>query len=233
MISIPSFTSEELLLIASVADGVPGEWIERAREAGLDWIEFRIDRFSSADQKRVLEERARYADLPVLATLRTQQEGGEWAGSEKERLALFEAVLPDVEAADIELSSEEIREGVLEVAREFGKTTIVSFHDFEATPEFPALTECVNRARALGADAVKIATWCRDRTDLQTLARLTIEMSEEPLITIGMGPYGKASRVLLPALGSAATYTYLGKSTAPGQWTLEETVSLLQTLGLR
>jgi 3-dehydroquinate dehydratase len=43
-----------------------------------------------------------------------------------------------------------------------------------------------------------------------------------------MGPRGRATRVLFPALGSLFTFASLDKKTAPGQLGLEETLRAIE-----
>ena len=96
-------------------------------------------------------------------------------------------------------------------------TSIVSFHDFDYTPDTPGLEDILERAQAAGADIVKIAVHCNDLDDLRRLAAFTIAHADQPLITIGMGPHGAVSRMLFPALGSLITYAYVGTPSAPGR----------------
>ena len=214
----------------AIRDGVPRSDLDRALGVGADIIEVRVDQFSNRTAEHVRGELAKLSGIPRLGTIRMAAEGGAWTGSEAERLALYENLLPEVEALDIELHAEEINHSVIQLARQAGKTTIGSFHDFQRTPALEHLLDIVHRGRALGVDIVKIAAHCSSRNDLHTLARLLLTPLEQPLIVLGMGPEGTASRLLFPALGSLLTYTFLGTPTAPGQMTLEQTVHLLDVL---
>lgn len=196
---------------------------------GLDVAEARVDHFARVDADSVLARLEVFAGVPLLATIRSAAEGGGWKGNEAERLALFRALLPRVDAVDVEITSE-IAGDVLRAARDRGKLAIASFHDFAKTPGAAALADVVARGRALGADVVKIATAVAHRDDLRALARLLVEIDDVGLIAIGMGDAAVATRVLFPALGSLLTYAHAGNATAPGQIPLAEMQQLLQRL---
>lgn len=168
-----------------------------------------------------------YAGLPLLATIRRREEGGGWRGSEAERLSAYEAVLPEVHAIDVEIGAEDIAPALFHAAREQGKLSIGSFHDFSATPDDGRLEAVHARGRALGADIVKVAARCNCREDVQRLAAFTLAHRHENVITIGMGPHGLVSRIFFPALGSLLTYTFLGEPTAPGQLNCRDTLKYL------
>ena len=211
----------------AIRDGVDRATIEQALTAGADLIELRIDQFSDTAPDHVRRELQQLTGLPRLGTIRSAQEGGSWTGSEAERLALFEAILPNVEAVDIEFSSKEISHEVVRQAKGLGKTVIGSFHDFEKTPRPNAFPGLMRQAEELDVDIVKIAAHCANQADLRLLAQVLLDHTDKNLIVLGMGPIGAPSRVLFPALGSLLTYTFLGAPTAPGQFSLEQTLQIL------
>ncbi|MFA6244362.1 MAG: type I 3-dehydroquinate dehydratase, partial [Candidatus Hydrogenedentales bacterium] len=171
----------------------------------------------------------KFDGAPLLATIRSSFEGGNWKGSEEDRLALFKAVLPKVDAVDIEISSLEIRDDVIAAARESGKPAIGSFHDFKGTPPLHVIQAMADEGWKCRATFVKVATHCQDWNDLRTLAEFTLHNVSLGVVSIGMGPAGLCSRVLFPALGSLFTFASFGNGTAPGQMGLEETAGYLRT----
>lgn len=211
-------------------DGTRQEDIRRARELGMHLAELRIDLYSATDTSHVLGEVEKFAGVPTLATIRSSQEGGKWDKSDAERLALFEAVIPHVDAVDIEISSQEIRDDVIAAARNAGKTIIASFHDFKGTPPLHVIQAMADEGWKNRATAVKVATRCEDWNDLRTLAEFTLHNVSLGVVSIGMGPTGTVSRILFPALGSLFTFASFGEGTAPGQLTLEETAGYLRGL---
>jgi 3-dehydroquinate dehydratase-1 len=200
--------------------------VARFASRGVDVLEARIDQFTQTDAAYVQGYLARLRPFPLLGTIRYAAEGGGWTASEAEREALFRAILPSVDAVDIELGAS-IRDAVIASAHAAGRLVLGSFHDFEGMPSRAVLDAKVAEGDAAGVDVVKIAVTCHDTVALQNLAEFTLAHRHRPLVTIGMGAAGAASRIFFPALGSLLTYTFLGEPTAPGQLTCEETLHYL------
>ncbi len=211
----------------AVRDGVDRAQIDVQMGEGVDLVELRIDQFSSRDPAYVLNEVGRYSGVPVLATIRMAAEGGAWNGSEEERLALYRAVLPLVQAVDVELAAESTVVALAPEAKAAGKPLIGSFHDFHATPSTETLAALFERGKQLGVDVVKVAAFCNCSEDLYRLARFTLDHTDDPVIVIGMGEHGAPSRILFPGLASRLTYTFLGEPTAPGQLNCAATIQYL------
>ncbi len=209
-------------------DGTRAEQIAEATRLGMDIAELRIDLFADQSPQAVLAEDERFHDIPVLATIRSAAEGGQWAGTDADRLALYEAVLPHVAAVDVELSSTAIVPDVIAEAHECERCVVVSFHDFEKTPPASKLDDIANRAHDAGADIVKIAATCNAPKDLHNLAEYTLRHRDKGLVTIGMGESGLVSRIFFPALGSLFTFASFGEGTAAGQIPLDKTAEYLR-----
>ncbi len=216
----------------SFKDGVLPEIINKTRQEGMDIAELRVDLFSSSSPAIVLKEINKFKNVPVLATIRSRKEGGKWKGSETARLALYQKLIPKADAVDIELSSSKINRKVISAARKAKKTVILSFHDFKKTPPLKSLYGILNKAKALGADIVKIAALIKKPSDLQTLAEFTLANSWQKIIVIGMGEKGSVSRVAFPCFGSLLTFAHIGEASAPGQLDLPTTIALLKKLQL-
>jgi 3-dehydroquinate dehydratase-1 len=209
----------------AIQDAVDPAQIRAAGEGVV--VELRLDALAeqSPDAYRTFAQR--YAGLPLLATIRRREEGGGWKGDEAERLACYEAVIPEVHAIDVEIGAETIAAPIVQVARSQGRLTIGSYHDFSSTPADERLEAIHAQGRALGFDIVKVAARCNSRDDLQRLAVFTLAHRRENIIAIGMGSHGLVSRVFFPALGSLLTYTFLGEPTAPGQLNCKDTLKYL------
>ncbi len=123
--------------------------------------------------------------------------------------------MPLVQGVDIELGCALLSE-VVALARRLGKTVIVSEHDFEKTPSDASLRSIVDRAKAGGADLVKIATLARSAGDARRLLRF-VRSCAFPIAAFAMGEEGAFSRVLACENGSLLTYGYISKPVAPGQ----------------
>jgi 3-dehydroquinate dehydratase-1 len=87
----------------------------------------------------------------------------------------------------------------------------------------------VRRGVRAGADIVKIATHLRGPKDLAALLVLQ-GATKVPLATMGMGPLGKVSRLVLVAAGSRLNYGYLDKPQVAGQWPALELARRLEEI---
>lgn len=96
---------------------------------------------------------------------------------------------------------------------------VLSFHDFEKTPDIDDLEKIVKKMRRFHPEIIKIATKANNDQDIKNLMQILINKKEkEKTIVVGMGEKGKITRILGPLLGSFLTFasTKFGKS-APGQ----------------
>ncbi len=228
-VSIGSVTLRpfEPTLIAPFTDRTPLSVLRKARARGLALLEARVDLFDDSDTRNVANVLQRAGTvLPVLVTPRWSEQGGHFAGDEQERLAVYRALLPLAAAVDVELDAP-IRAEVVRAARRARRPVVLSHHDFAATPSAGALDRIVRRSHRAGADITKIAVELPDDEACARLAALFARHPGERLVVIGMGPHGKKTRVLFPALGSLFSFVSLGRATAPGQLELDETLAEL------
>lgn len=215
----------------SFTDADSKDEIAEARAAGVAIAELRIDLFARLAPDYVEAQAKRLSGLPTIATIRDASEGGGWKGSSAERIALFEAVLPLVDAIDIELASAEVLAAAGPKAKAAGKVLIVSHHDFLRTPPAEALVETTRAAAAAGADIVKLAARADSDRDVEVLAEVLHERPHPNMVVIGMGENGAPTRLLFPGQGSLFTFAAKGeRSTAPGQLDYKRMLKLLATL---
>jgi 3-dehydroquinate dehydratase-1 len=217
---------------AVITGGVNAGPIRKAASLGAGLLEIRVDTFTALEPGQLLasfEKLKKISQLPILLTIRSAKEGGKANLPDRQRAALFSALIPFADLVDIELSSGAVRKNVVDSAKRAKKKVIVSHHDFESTPGDKKLRKIIELARKSGADLVKIASLVNTQYDLKRLAGLLC--SEKGLIVIGMGKLGKPSRVFFPMLGSLITYGSITKSTAPGQMSLKEMRSELRRYG--
>ncbi|RYD35972.1 MAG: type I 3-dehydroquinate dehydratase [Verrucomicrobiaceae bacterium] len=220
MLSHTSPDKSSLLLPAQVVGSVISPEALRSLDSLninilCDVVEFRADGFPAGFDG--LPEAMDRCPLPALLTVRRPDEGGLNALSPADRQARIEALLPHARLLDLEIASLPDFPAVLSQAQALGIPVIASLHDFTGTPDKDALEAAAERAMGMGAAAVKFATTLRRTADLATLMALQ-EESAVPMATMGMGPMGRVSRLLLANLGSVLNYGYLDRPTVPGQW---------------
>ncbi len=214
-------------IVASITSELESN-TSRAVESDADIVEVRMDLY---DGDAVVALGDSNPELPVIATNRHQEEGGEPHGTEEERIRGLRSALKleSVDAVDIEDRVEdETIKSIVEQAETLNKSVIISHHDFEETPHRDEIQGFLERARDLGG-IPKIAVMPRSPIDVLDLLRVTYEYQGE-MCAISMGEMGSYSRVVAPLLGSRLTYGSLGEKTAPGQLTVQELRETIQLL---
>lgn len=208
--------SVQLGHVPRVVLSVSGEsaLLRRAAWEGVDLIEVRVDQFRRLDVSAVVREVrsvTRYG-LPLIGTVRSHREGGQAELTDAQRLALFAALAPVVDAVDVELGSTSILTDVITLTRRHRKTLLLSSHHFAGTPPDSVLEGVLERARSLRADLVKIAAFAGRTQDVVRLLRFTLHHKAHRLVMIAMGAQGTISRLVFPLAGSLLTYTHVSPS---------------------
>jgi 3-dehydroquinate dehydratase-1 len=179
-----------------------------------DLFELRLDRLLATEIPQL--------PAPLIITARDPREGGANNLSPARRRALLLPFLPRATYVDIELRSARALESVLRAAARNKVATIISFHDFEATPSAARLDEITSRARSLGAAIVKVAT----RTDTPAQLDRLLDFFDRQrraadVVAMGIGKLGRASRVELARRGCLLNYAHLGSPAATGQLSIQ------------
>lgn len=198
------------------------------RERTCDVIELRLDtlKLPPADLRQALAGNA----IPILITARHPAEGGQGSEDAAGRMALLEPLLDLAALVDIELRSIMDMRATIQKTHAAGAHVVGSFHDFQATPGEEVLRGAISFAQPAGLDAVKIATFINGPADLTRLISLTAETHRLRLSSMGMGPWGRVSRLVLAKAGSLLNYGFIGESNAPGQWPAARLKELLAEL---
>jgi len=188
----------------------------RLRQGDVDFLELRVDHFAG-DPGSLLRAAPRLA-FPLIVTVRHPGEGGAHELESRRRRQLFTDFLPVANCIDIELRSIAGFAGIIAEARAAGVGVIVSDHHFHRTPSARSLASRLKRAILARADAFKIAAFAATPSDVATLLALLAKPAPIPLSVMGMGRFGKVSRLLFAQAGSVLNYGYLDEPNASGQW---------------
>jgi len=188
----------------------------RLRQGDVDFLELRVDHFAN-DPGSLLKTAPRLP-APLIVTVRHPREGGASQLESQRRRQLFREFLPIADCIDIELRSVAGFADIIAEARAAGVRVIVSDHHFHRTPPGRSLAARQRRAILARADVIKIATFAATSLDVSTLLSLLAKPGPIPLSVMGMGPFGKVSRLLFAQAGSVLNYGYLDKPNASGQW---------------
>ena len=179
-----------------------------------DLFEVRADFVRDLDLAALLAARTK----PILFTCRPESEGGRFPDRDHEarRRLLSEAVALGFDLVDVEA-----RSGFADVvASKAGRGLVVSWHDFEGTPD--DLDAIHDRIAAQHPDVVKIAVTARSMRDLGRLLAFAARHAGgrgPRLVALAMGPLGTASRILGGRYGAPFTFASPenGREAAPGQ----------------
>jgi 3-dehydroquinate dehydratase-1/3-dehydroquinate dehydratase/shikimate dehydrogenase len=191
----------------------------RAAAEKADVVEIRLDALAEPAIAPFIKN----IDVPLLFTCRPEWEGGEFSGSEEERLALLgDAVSKGAAYIDIELRTEDsLRQELVTVARNNKVKTIISWHDFKTTASSQALHSIFKEQYRSGADIGKMVTTARSFQDVLRVLDLQNSAAEMsfPLCAFCMGRPGMISRIATLELGGFMSYAAPddGPVSAPGQ----------------
>lgn len=195
----------------------------REAEAGETFLEFRLDYLPDPERgaKAIGTFLRQFSDCLILATCRRHQNHGKFNGGIDDQLRTLEiAVQHGACAVDIEIETAEIVPDRLHAFRA-GSQLIVSYHNFENTPQ---LENVLRRMRRIPADAYKVVTTARKPSDVGRILAIgrsspRTPSPRTPMIVLAMGELGFPSRVLSPGFGGIFTYASptSAEGTAQGQ----------------
>jgi 3-dehydroquinate dehydratase type I len=188
----------------------------------VDLFEVRIDLIGDGWQKLVKQLKK-----PWIATNRTIDEGGNWAGNEARRIeGLLQAIELGANMVDVEFRTKNI-ENIVPLVKKRVKC-ILSFHDLKKTPPLDEMKEIVKRQQKAGADVCKVVTTAKEFEDNLALLQLISEFPDNRMLGFAMGQMGQISRILSPLVGADFTYASIekGKESAPGQITVKELIKI-------
>jgi len=187
-----------------------------------DYLELRLDFLERPDVcLSTFRNWQRLTEIPLIVTLRRKANGGAFAGTEAEQMAVLErAIEAGVPFVDIEIETiENFLHGQLSSLRKNRTQFIASYHNFQETPE--DLEGICQRLRKVQPDVLKIATFARSFADNFRLLDLVEKRKQGdiPIIAVAIGELGVYSRLVAPSRGALLTYgsTSSGQETAPGQ----------------
>ena len=198
------------------------------RKSSFDLVEFRADFYFEEEEPALEAVRSAAGDRPVLYTIRTNEEGGEISIDddlyrERNLAAARFADLVDVQLGRISRRAGDrvIHSDLVKQLHAAGAGVVLSWHDFERTPDREQLARKMRRMHKEGCDIAKVAVMPRNRADVMELLAASLEMLEEedmcPFISMSMGNLGKVTRAAGSFSGSCISFGMAGESSAPGQ----------------
>lgn len=215
-----------------LAANEPSALLDQAgKSAGMkpDLLEWRVDSYDGVENTakclNVLEAmRTAIGGMPLIFTCRIHSEGGARQLSQEHRLDLIIAAIRSghVDIVDIEMRNEsDFIESVREACQKAGNPLMLSYHDFEKTPEEGFICDTLAQAQSLGASIAKMAVMPNNYGDVLTLMNAThlarTGSVQIPIVTMAMGAVGSITRVAGGLFGSDITFALGQDASAPGQ----------------
>jgi 3-dehydroquinate dehydratase / shikimate dehydrogenase len=203
-------------------------WLElqqqiQQAEPLADWIELRLDLMPHYELSQLVAF-VQSISTPIIWTLRTITQGGDFEGTRKDYLEYLQQLLAwkpawvDVEAWVTDENYQMLRQASPDTH------WIVSWHQLPTVSE--ELEVIYQRLIHLPADYYKLTLTAHTATDSLKLLNFAKEKnrSSSHLCIVGMGKLGEPTRILAPLAKCPFTYSALnkGQETAPGQLTAHE-----------
>lgn len=212
-----------------------------ANTADADLAEFRIDLLSFAsDTKQVIalghELKKILGNKPMIATIRTKNEGGQLEISDADYGKTYQAYLknPFMDWLDVEMfRDQKVVSDIVQKAHQKKVLVVMSNHDFQKTPSQDEIEKRLLKQDQMGADILKIAVMPKSKQDVFTLMNATLNVSQQttkPLLTMSMGQLGTISRVATANMGGSYSFGMIGEASAPGQIDVTKLKQILKTV---
>lgn len=212
-----------------------------AANADADLAEFRIDLLNFAsDRKQVIalghELKQILGTKPLIATIRTHNEGGQLTISDADYGKTYQAYLqqPFMDMLDVEMfRDQQIVKDTVRMAHAKKVLIVMSNHDFQKTPPESEIIKRLLQQDELGADILKIAVMPQNKQDVFTLMNATLKVSQQskkPLLTMSMGKLGTISRIATANMGGSFSFGMIGEASAPGQIDVTQLKQFLKTV---
>jgi 3-dehydroquinate dehydratase/shikimate dehydrogenase len=209
------------------------EVLEKYRK-DIDLAELRVDCLDP-DERFSIRRFPEMAGLPVILTIRRENDGGRFVGGEGSRINLLAKGLAYAAAdqrrnfAYVDLEEDLDVPSLEEAARAFGTRVIRSWHNLEGVDE--DLVGKLRRLRRVGDEIVKAAVKPGSLDDVVRVYQAAKETPDMDKVLLCMGNYGVNTRILAEFLGSRISYTSpIGENdlpeAAPGQLDPKELAEL-------
>jgi 3-dehydroquinate dehydratase-1 len=233
-----------LICLPLVAGDLPAllRQAEELTSMNPDLLEWRIDGYAdvgiiSHSLEALKDLRRRIGTVPLIFTCRISAEGGFCAIDQTHRLKLIKAAAQTglVEMVDVEMcnASTFITE-VKAACNGSGTRLILSYHNFEHTPDEAFIRDKLLKAQEMGADVAKVAVMPDDYGDVLTLLNATYKARTQglqiPMITMAMAGQGEISRIAGGLFGSDVTFASGKAASAPGQIAIKRLREAMQVV---
>jgi 3-dehydroquinate dehydratase/shikimate dehydrogenase len=178
-----------------------------------DLLDVRLDRFGMAPE---LGDLLSHKPRPVIMSCRRTQDGGNWDGTEAERLALLrQCIVSKADYVEIELDA-------ADQIRPFPPAKrVISYTNLRETPA--DIADIYAEAQTKKPDVIKLTTLARTPEQAWPLVQI-LAKPPVPTVVVGLGKPGVMLALLGKKIGAPWTYAALekGMEAYPGQPTVQE-----------
>ncbi len=192
-----------------------------------DALEWRLDYFDNLSPDYVYHTlnsiKDKLSNTIFILTLRDNKEGGRCHLSQDDKISIIECSIKTgvVDIIDIEqIQGKDYIDKIKKMIVDTDIKLILSYHDFNLTPDKEDIIQKIKTALKLGADIPKVAYMPKSSEDVLRLLETGLyckKTLKTLLITISMGNLGKISRVCAGQFGCDITFASFKNTTAPGQ----------------
>lgn len=187
------------------------DMVNAARQCDL--LEIRLDRFGKAPE---IGELLANKSKPAILSCRRPKDGGDWEGTEAERLAILrQGIISKADYVEIELD-------VADDIRRFPPTQrVISYTNLRETPA--DILEIYEEAKTKSPDVIKLTTLARTPEEAWPLVQI-LGTAVVPTVVVGLGKPGVMLSLLGKRIGAPWTYAALerGMEAYPGQATVHD-----------
>ena len=207
-------------VVAVIANSAELNRAKRLRQPP-DLFELRLDGLGEALAE--VEQSIGRLRAPLILTARHPMEGGQQRLRPRHRAELLLRFLPRAAYVDVELRSLADLADVVAEAERRNVRRIVSVHELRRTPSLEAMLALGARAKAASPNVFKLVTRVDTPAAVERLlAAFDTLKTSFPVGAMGVGRFGRESRVELFARGSVLNYAHLGHAWIEGQLSLAE-----------
>lgn len=198
--------------------------IEAALTKGADLIECRFDYMTKIGElDAFLEGLAKFKNNCIY-TLRPIGQGGNFVDDHLRRSNLLKKLIyNEPQFVDIEYEILSKNDDLADYIESSKTKILVSWHDFDKTPDHNELINLVNQMRVY-SPYLKVVTMANSFDDALEIFELYQHLDTNiNLVSFAMGESGTITRVLAPIVGGAPfTYASLDAPIAPGQLSISQ-----------
>lgn len=147
----------------------------------------------------------------ILLTIR------ESRTNKTKRPELFQILIDQADYVDMDIS-DPLCDAVARLTKKRKKRLVLSHHDFVTMPGEEDLQALLKKAKPYLPDVLKLAVTTNKKEELKRLLFFSQSVSNEYFVFMGMGRWGKLSRLIAPFFGSRWVYASMDEPVVPGQF---------------